>query len=125
MRYSAREVNIHQVVDQHADIGFVAPQHDRALPFQRPVRIDSRHQSLGRGLLVSGRAVDLPCEIEPRNAFRFERMPQLRRRKIVVLDGVSRAVDMQIFESLDPVQGFPLHLPRQRRGESVEIVFVG
>ncbi len=52
-------------------------------------------------------------------------MVQLRRRKIVVFDGVAGAEYVQIFESPDFVQRFPLYVPRQRRGKSVEIIFVG
>ena len=50
---------------------------------------------------------------------------QLRRRKIIVFDGISGTEDVQIFESGDFVQRLPLHLPRQRRRKSVQIVFVG
>ena len=102
-----------KVVDQHADIGFIAFQNDRLLPFQRPVGIDSRHQTLGCSLFITGRTVDLTGKIESCNPFGFERMVELRRRKIVVFDGVSGAENVQILQPFDLVQRLPLHLPGQ------------
>ena len=87
--------------------------------------VDSCHQSLSRRLFVSRRTVHLPGEVETPDEFRFERVMQLRRRKIIVFDGISGTEDVQIFESGDFVQRLPLHLPRQRRRKSVQIVFVG
>ena len=62
----------HQVVDQYADIGFVAFQNDRTLPFHCPVGIDARYQALRRRFLISRRTVNLPGEVKTRNQFRFE-----------------------------------------------------
>ena len=52
-------------------------------------------------------------------------MVQLRRQEIVVLDRITRTENMQIFEPLDGVQCLPLNVPGQRRGEPVQIIFVG
>ena len=101
-----------EIVDQYSDVGFVALQYHGFFPFQRPVCVDSGYESLRRGLFVSGRSVDLTCEIQAGNEFRFERMVQLRRRKIVVFDGVTGAEYVQIFESPDFVQRFPLYVPK-------------
>ena len=114
----------YQVVDQHSDVGFVAADHNGLLPCQCPVCIDSGHQTLCRRLFVPGRAIDLSGEVETCHPLGFERMVQLCGRKIVVFYGISRSVDVQIFESVDLMQRFPLHLPRQRRRKSVEVVFV-
>ena len=62
----------HHIVDQHADIGFVAFQYNRFLPFHCPVGIDARYQALRRRFLISCRTVDLPGEVKTRNQFRFE-----------------------------------------------------
>ena len=115
----------HKVVYQHSDIGFVALQYDGLLPFQHPVCIDPGHQPLGCGLFVSGRPVDLPGEIKGGNEFRFERMVQLCGWKIVVFDGIARAIDVEVFESPDFMQCFQLYFPGQRRRKTVEVVFVG
>ena len=114
----------YEVVDQHADIGFVAPQDDRRLAAQLPVGVDARHEPLCRGLLVTRRAVDLSGEEKTPHGLRFERMVQLRGRKIVVFDGIARAVDLQMLETADAVQRLPLHFPGQRRREAVQVVFV-
>ena len=68
-RYSAREVNMRygsvdtlrdQVVDQHADIGLGAVEHEVRPPPPAAQRgIDAGHQTLRRRLLVAGGAVDL------------------------------------------------------------------
>lgn len=52
-------------------------------------------------------------------------MVQLRRQEIVVLDRITRTENMQILEPLDGVQCLPLNVPGQRRGEPVQVIFVG
>ena len=54
----------HQVVGQYADIRLVPPQHERFVAAKLQRSVDSCHQSLSRGLFVSGRSVHLPGEIE-------------------------------------------------------------
>ena len=91
----------HQIVDQHSDIGLVATQHKRSLAREFEVGIDSRHQTLRRSLLVAGRAVDLTREVEVIDELGFERMVELRGWEIVVLDGVTRTVDMYVLQTLN------------------------
>ena len=89
---------------------------------------DLRHkaqQALRRSLLVTCRAVDLAGEIESVDEFRFERMAQLGGREVVVFDRIAGPEDMDVLQPPDPVQRFVLYLPRQRRREAVEIVFIG
>ena len=62
----------HEVVDEHADIGLGAIEHDGGSPPPPTRGVDARHQTLGRGLLIAGRAVDLAGEIEPGDALDFE-----------------------------------------------------
>ena len=40
----------HQIVDQHADVGFVALQNDRRLPYPFAMRVDPCQQALRRSL---------------------------------------------------------------------------
>ena len=115
----------HQVVDQYPDVGFVACQYQRFLPHPAAMRIDTGHHPLRPGLFIAGRPVDLAGEIESVHQLGFERMVQLRRQEIVVLDRITRTENMQIFEPLDGVQCLPLNVPGQRRGEPVQIIFVG
>ena len=115
-KHAVRLINTlrHQVVDQHTDIGFVAIQYHGTLPYSTSVGIDTRHQTLRCGLLVAGRTIHLAGKVKTLDELCFERVKELSWRKIVVLDGVTRTVDVQIFEALDLVQSLPLHLPRQR-----------
>ena len=115
----------HQIVDQHADVGFVALQNDRRLPYPFAMRVDPCQQALRRSLLVTCRAVDLAGEIESVDEFRFERMAQLGGREVVVFDRIAGPEDMDVLQPPDPVQRLVLYLPRQRRREAVEIVFIG
>ena len=51
-----------QVVDQDADVGLRAVEDQRRLALDRQGGVDAGDQSLGGGLLVAGRAVDLAGE---------------------------------------------------------------
>lgn len=88
----------YEVVDQHADICLVAPQDDTLLAAECAGGVDTRHQTLRCGLLVSRRSVYLAREVEPRHEFCLQCVAQLRGREIVVLDGVAGAVDAGVFE---------------------------
>ena len=115
----------YQVVDQYADVGFVALQYDRLQPLQCPMRIDAGHQTLGCGFLIAGRAVYLAGKVEAAHQLRFERMMQLRRRKVIIFNSIAGAEDVDVFQTADFVQRFQLDFPGQRRREAVEVIFVG
>ena len=63
----------HQVVDQHADVGLAAVEDQRRLALELQRGVDAGHQPLGGGLLVAGRAVDLPGEVQARDPLRLQR----------------------------------------------------
>ena len=61
----------HQVVDQHADVGRVAIEHQRLAVQERERRVGAGDQPLGGRFFVAGRAVDLPGEVQPARPISF------------------------------------------------------
>ena len=78
------------------------------------IRSDAGEQTLGGRLLVAGRAVDLPGQVEPGHASGFERGHQLARIHEVVLDRVAVAHEARALEPRDGAHELLLHLARQR-----------
>ena len=116
----------HQVVDQHPDVGFVAPQDQLLAAAARPAPqrqrgVDAGHQALRRGLLVAGGAVHLAGEVEPAQPLALQRGVHLAGGKEVVLHGVAVARRLRLLQAAHGAQGRLLHLRRQRTGEAVEI----
>ena len=68
IRYGSRQPRVVEIVDQDADVRLVAPERRTARPRDRLRGVDARDQSLRGGLLVAGRAVDLPGEKQPAHA---------------------------------------------------------
>ena len=88
---------------------------------EAPGGIDPGHESLHGGLLVSGRPVDLSREVQTINFFRFQGVPQLRRREEVVLDGVPRSEELGILQARDAVNHFHLDIQREAVARAVRI----
>lgn len=63
-----------QVVHHDADETVRPTQRELLLAQRRTTGIDARQDALRGRLLVAGRAVDLACEEETRDALRFERV---------------------------------------------------
>ena len=100
-------------------------QDERILLPELAVRVDPGHQPLRRGLFVSGRTVDLSGQEEVLHHLGFEGMFQLRRIEVVIFHGIGRAENLRLLQSFDGVERVELDLQRKRRGETLEIVFVG
>jgi len=60
-----------QIVNHHTDIGLAAVQNERLTRLCGEGGIRACHQALCRRLFISGRAVDLPREEQPRLRFDF------------------------------------------------------
>ena len=88
------------------------------------MRVDTGHQSLTSGLFITGRAIYLTGQIEVFHHFRLQRKVQLGRIKVIVFDGIARAVNFRFFQTGNQMEGFHLNLFRQRGGKTVQIVFV-
>ena len=114
-----------EVVDQDTDVRLVPAQDKGLLSAQLPVGVDTRHNPLRRGFLITRGSIDLARQEEVFDAARLQRRTQQGGIEIVVFDGVGRAEDLDVLQPLDGMEGLQLHVQRQRGGESLQVVFVG
>ena len=61
--------------------------------------IDTCHQSLTGSLFIACGTIDLTGKEQVLDAFRLERMRQLRWWKVVVFDGISRSEYLSFFHA--------------------------
>src|SRR5687767_10269563 len=78
-----------EIVDEHADVGFVATRPPRRAILHAQRRIDAGENALRRGFLVSSRTVDLASKKKTGDEFGLEAVLQVARIEIVVLDRVA------------------------------------
>src|SRR6266567_3851196 len=102
----------HQVIDQHANIGFVAFQHESGLSICMQGPVNARHNPLGRRLLVARSTIDLSSQEEARDQLRLHRWKQLLWRHVVVLDGIPYAHHLDMLQSRDTAQHRQLYILR-------------
>ena len=90
-----------EVIDQHAEVRLAALRQSRALFAARmQPGIDAGQQSLGRSLLVAGRAVDLAGEEQAADGAGSQATArQVARIEIIVFDGVARAGQVRLLEA--------------------------
>src|SRR5262249_8533730 len=112
----------HQIVDQNADIGFRSGEDKGSFSQDLETGIDSCHQALGRGLFVTGSAVDLARKLEAVDFVGLKGRTQLHRRSVVVLDGVARANDLRLLQSGDRTDESVLDFERQTGRNAVNII---
>ena len=105
----------HQVIYQDSDVCFVTLQDNLFEPVQLAVGIDTRHQTLRRSLLITRSAVDLTCEVESIHQLGLQRVAELCGWEVVVLYGVTWAIDVCLLQTLDLSQSLELNLLWQRR----------
>src|SRR6185295_9920456 len=72
-------------------------------------------------LPVSGRAVDLPRQEQPRQPARLEGRLQLARVDVVIFDGVPEPDDPRALETGNGRDNRPLHILRQRSRDAVRV----
>ena len=96
-----------EVVHEHAEVARPPAddgRRERVHPEARERRrrgVGSSHQTLRRGLLVPGGAVDLPGEEQSADALRLERPSELARVDVVVLDAVPGSEHLDVFQTPD------------------------
>ena len=66
----------------------------------------------------------MPGEKEPAHPLRFERLTQLARRRVIVLDGVSVTHNLRVFKTFDHSDHLVLNRARKTRRQTVNINFV-
>ena len=114
-----------QVVNQHAQVGLVATRRPRRLAAHLQRGVQASVQTLGGRFFVAGRAIDLAGEKQPVNLLGFKAALELARVEIVVLDGVARAQDVRVFQTLHGAHQVVLDVKRQAGGDAVRVVLVG
>ena len=115
----------HQIVDQHPYVSLVAGEGELPVAARLEGGIDSGEQTLSGRLLVTGRAVDLPREIQAVDKLRLKGVAQLRGVKEVILYGIARAQNPDVLKRRDGLQRLKLYVNRERRREPVEVIFGG
>src|SRR3546814_19981501 len=111
----------HEVVDHNPDIAVTPVEQDR-----RPARygrrgIDASDEALGGGLLVTGRAVDLPGQIEAHDPIRPNRKRRLENTRIdiIIFDGVAGLNDLYPLQSRHRTNQLDLEIGRASCRERV------
>src|SRR3954452_16025020 len=83
------------------------------------------HQSLASRFFVTSCTIYLSSKEKIFNQFSFEAKLELRRRKIVIFNGVPWSEHFAIFKTRHQFERFMLHLLRQRRRKTIYIDFNG
>ena len=86
--------------------------------------INARHQSLGSSFLISGGSINLSGKEKIFNILKFKGSLQLSRVEIVVFDRIGRTINFDILKAPYIPQSFELNLKRQRRGETLQVIFI-
>ena len=110
-----------QVIDEHAEIGFVALRKPLLL-LARPARcIDAREQPLRTGLFVSGGAVYLAREVQVFQVLCFKRGAEVARVEVVILDRIAGLRDHRILKADDRMHEALLDLERHARRDAIRV----
>lgn len=116
-KHTVRFVNAFrdEVIDEYADIGFVAVQHEGVVAGAFQCGVDASDDALPGSFFISRGSVHLSGEEKAVEFLRFQRMAQLRRLEEIIFDGVAWAVDLHIAEARNLFQRFQLDVERQAR----------
>ena len=113
-----------QIVNEHTDVSLRTGQNQRIFFGKGEMCVDACHESLARRLLITGGSVHLSGKIKVSDNFRFERITQLHRVEIVILDGITRTVYLGLFQSRNQMESLHLNIFRKRGGKTVEVIFI-
>ena len=114
-----------QVVDQHAEVGLVAPRAPAGLAARQERGVDAGQQPLRRGLFVAGGAVDLPGEEQAGDRLGLQRGLEPARVEVVVLDGIAGPQDVRVLQARDRAHQRQLDVERQAGRDAVRVELVG
>ena len=87
--------------------------------------INSGHYTLSGSLLISGSSINLTGKIEVFYYFGFKSGPQICRIEEIIFDGISRLINNSVLKTLNSMKRIKLDLERERRRETLEIIFIG
>ena len=110
-----------QVVDQYAQIRFVAARAPASLLAGETRGIEAGQQALRGGFFIAGGAVDLAGEEQAADGLGLQRVLQPARIEEVVFDRIARAGDVRVLEATHAADQRQLHIERQRGGDAVGI----
>ena len=113
-----------QVVDQDADIGVCAAEHERVAAAHGAGGVDAGQQSLAGGLLVPRRAVNLAGQVQARNSLGFQAGAQLGGIHRVVLDRVAGPNHLCPLQARHRCHHLFLDIDRHAGGHSVDVDLV-
>ena len=100
----------HQVVNESTDVAPRARQSNLVSAKGRQGGVDTRHQTLGGGLLVARGAVELSRAVESWVILELQGGVQLGRIGAIVLNGVGVSHDLCVFKALEGSDHLPLHV---------------
>ena len=101
-----------EVIDKYAYISLVPTENKFVAADNFPVSIDAGNQSLPCRLLVACGAIDLTREKQIFHEFSFKRVRELSGVEKIVFDGITRPINMHIFQGGDMSESLNLYLPR-------------
>ena len=111
----------HQIVHQHGHVGRVPARREGRQFLFGAGDVQGGPEALGRGFLITGGAVDLPGQPEPRHVFAFQCGAQLHGVHVIVFDGVARPDHDRALQAGDAAQHGHLHVQGQAGGNAVGI----
>src|SRR5438105_2640074 len=89
----------YEIVNQNTDVSLISAEHEGWAILNTQGCVSAGNQSLRRGLLVTGSAIDLPGKIKMTILFGFQSVRELGRREKVVFYCVSRPHYLRVFQS--------------------------
>ena len=122
----------HKVVDEHTNVGLVAPQSQLALRLSRAWvgtcmqgSVHAGNETLSGSFFITGGTVHLSGHKKTPHNFRFQGMVQLCGVEEIVFYGIAGAVYSHVAQSRNLSKGIQLHLNGHARREAVQVHFVG
>ena len=76
--------------------------------------VDACHGTLTASLFIASRSIHLSCKEEICNFLRFQRMLKLGRIEEIVLYGITRSIDLYVFEGWNFLKCLYLYIHWQR-----------
>src|ERR1017187_740888 len=114
-----------QVVNQDTGVPLGTADHDRIPPTELRPRVQSSHQPLTRGLLVTRCTVDLPGEVQTCDRLHFQSVAELPRIDGVVFDRVTGTHHLRVLQPRHRCDHRLLHIDGHAGGHAVHIYLVG
>src|SRR5262249_49341315 len=113
-----------QVIDQDPNVCVRAVQHEWGTSLNAESCVCSGDESLASRFFITRCSVNLSGEVQASNKLGLQGREKLGRRKIVILDGVSRAHNVSVLEAWDRADELNLNVVWQAGRNTIYIVLV-